>query len=191
MCLAYRAPNRIGTQQECCPFHWQNCSGLERNYPALGVTTEPAPSIRMGGLSRLDKINWDRGSCLRSPHTRYAASCWATSVRQAFPSPLPSPVVHCADADVLDAMRKAQIALQFVYAFKKTGLMGFGDLSAWPADRRDEWLAAVEEYTALSAASAGQSATRSGDLVACGRCRRRARGRQIIIASFSKCKGRQ
>jgi hypothetical protein len=65
---------------------------------------------------------------------------------------------------VLDAMRKAQIAMQFVYAFKKTGLMGFGDLSAWPADRREEWLAAVEEYTALSAASAGQSATRSGDL---------------------------
>lgn len=62
------------------------------------------------------------------------------------------------DADVLEAMRKAEMPPQFVYAFKKTGLMGFGDLSAWPADRREEWHLAVEEYFALTAASAGQSA---------------------------------
>jgi hypothetical protein len=60
------------------------------------------------------------------------------------------------DAEVFEAMRKAEIPPQFVYAYRKTGLIGIGDQSAWPAERREEWRAAVEEYFVLAAASEGK-----------------------------------
>jgi hypothetical protein len=39
------------------------------------------------------------------------------------------------EAEVLGAMRKAGLPEAFAYAYKKTGLLGFGETSAWPADR--------------------------------------------------------
>jgi hypothetical protein len=59
------------------------------------------------------------------------------------------------EAEVLDAMRKAGLPPAFAYAYKKTGLLGFGDTSAWPADRLKEWNDAVKEYDLIEQASKG------------------------------------
>ena len=56
-------------------------------------------------------------------------------------------------AEVLAAMRKAGAPPAISYAYKKTGLMGFGDTSAWPADRVKEWNDAVKEYDLIEQAS--------------------------------------
>jgi hypothetical protein len=53
------------------------------------------------------------------------------------------------EADVLQAMGKAGIPPQFAYAYKKTGLLGLGDMSGWPEDRRKEWEDAIDEYFEL------------------------------------------
>jgi hypothetical protein len=53
------------------------------------------------------------------------------------------------NAEMLEAMRKAGTPPELVYAFKKTGLLGLGDMSAWPRARRREWEEAVQEYFAL------------------------------------------
>jgi hypothetical protein len=57
------------------------------------------------------------------------------------------------EAEVLAAMRKAGLPEAFAYAYKKTGLMGFGDTSAWPAGRVKEWNDAVKEYELIERAS--------------------------------------
>ena len=66
------------------------------------------------------------------------------------PTPM-SPV--WMEAEVLAAMRKAGVSPAISYAYKKTGLMGFGDTSAWPADRLKEWDDAVKEYGLIEQAS--------------------------------------
>jgi hypothetical protein len=57
------------------------------------------------------------------------------------------------EAEVLVAMRKAGLPPAFAHAYKKTGLLGFGDTSAWPADRLKEWNDAVEEYALIERAA--------------------------------------
>jgi hypothetical protein len=59
------------------------------------------------------------------------------------------------EADVLEAMRKAGLPSAFAYAYKKTGLLGIGDTSAWPADRLKEWNDAVKEHDLIEQASKG------------------------------------
>jgi len=61
------------------------------------------------------------------------------------------------DAELFEAMRTAGTPPEFVYAYKKTGLLGFGDMSAWPADRRNEWNAAVAEFLALQKLAEGKT----------------------------------
>jgi hypothetical protein len=53
------------------------------------------------------------------------------------------------EAEVLEAMRKTGTPPEFVYAYRKTGLLGIGDQSAWPPERRREWEEAIREYFAL------------------------------------------
>jgi hypothetical protein len=56
--------------------------------------------------------------------------------------------------EVLDVMNQINAPPQLIYAYKKTGLMGFDpDKSRWPADRIQEWDHAVEEYFALQEAA--------------------------------------
>ena len=56
-------------------------------------------------------------------------------------------------AEVLEAMRESDAPPQFAYAYKKTGLLGLGDMSGWPADHRKEWNDAIDEFFALEAAA--------------------------------------
>jgi hypothetical protein len=66
----------------------------------------------------------------------------------------PTPMSEVAmEAEVLAAMSKAGLPPAFAYAYKKTGLLGFGDTSAWPADRIKEWDDAVKEYALIENAS--------------------------------------
>ena len=55
-----------------------------------------------------------------------------------------------AEADMLAALQKAGAPPEVTYAFRKTGLLGFGDQSAWPPDRRKEWDDAIREYHAVA-----------------------------------------
>lgn len=58
------------------------------------------------------------------------------------------------EEELLDIMSKTNAPPEFVYACKKTGLMGFDpDKSRWPADRIQEWDQAIEEYFALQEAA--------------------------------------
>lgn len=61
------------------------------------------------------------------------------------------------EAEVLDAMHKAGTPPEFVYAYRKTGLLGIADRSAWPPERRKEWEDAIGEYLALPAPAEGKS----------------------------------
>lgn len=58
---------------------------------------------------------------------------------------------------VLGLMQKAGTPPQFAYAFRKTGLVGGSDLSAWPPENRREWEDAVKEYLSLSSSADGQN----------------------------------
>jgi hypothetical protein len=54
------------------------------------------------------------------------------------------------DNEVVTAMRKTGVEPHIIYAYKKTGLIGIaGAIDNWPADRRAEWQAAIDEYFAL------------------------------------------
>lgn len=68
--------------------------------------------------------------------------------REAEPMPLPDVGHH-----ILEAMSKANLPPEFVYAFRRTGLLGLRkDKSAWdPADIA-EWNAAIDEYHAIEKA---------------------------------------
>jgi hypothetical protein len=55
-----------------------------------------------------------------------------------------------AEADLLATMHKAGLPPEIIYAFRKTGLLGFGDQSAWPSDRRKEWDDAIQQYRAVA-----------------------------------------
>lgn len=68
--------------------------------------------------------------------------------REAKPMPLPDVGHH-----ILEAMSKANLPPEFVYAFRRTGLLGLRkDKSAWdPADIA-EWNAAIDEYHAIEKA---------------------------------------
>jgi hypothetical protein len=66
------------------------------------------------------------------------------------PTPM-SPVAM--EAEVLAAMRMAGLPPAYAYAYKKTGLLGFGDTSSWPIDRIKEWNDAVKEYELIERAS--------------------------------------
>jgi hypothetical protein len=55
-------------------------------------------------------------------------------------------------AEILEAMRKANLPPQFAYAYRKTGLLGLGDMSGWPRKERKEWNDAIDEYFAIEAA---------------------------------------
>jgi hypothetical protein len=58
------------------------------------------------------------------------------------------------DPEVLEAMRKAGVAPEFLYAYRKTGLIGVeGKVDAWPPDRRKEWEDAVKEFFLIEEAS--------------------------------------
>ena len=51
------------------------------------------------------------------------------------------------EAEVLDALRKADAPPEIAYAYKKTGLLYLGgDNSLWPKEHIEEWEAAVAEY---------------------------------------------
>jgi hypothetical protein len=65
---------------------------------------------------------------------------------------LPTPLdLGNVEDEVIKAMRKAGIAPEVVYACKKIGLIGVaGEIDNWPADRREEWEAAIDEYFALA-----------------------------------------
>lgn len=58
---------------------------------------------------------------------------------------------------VLGLMQKAGTPPQFAYAFRKTGLLGGSDMSAWPPENRREWEDAVKEYLTLSAPADGRN----------------------------------
>lgn len=59
------------------------------------------------------------------------------------PTPMSATKVQ---AEVLRALEKSGAPPEWAYAYKKTGLMGFGDKSRWPKARRREWDRAIEEY---------------------------------------------
>jgi hypothetical protein len=71
----------------------------------------------------------------------------------------PTPLTEVAsdsefDPEVLEAMRKAGTPPEFLYAHRKTGLIGVeGMTENWPADRRKEWDNAVREYFLIEEAS--------------------------------------
>ena len=55
--------------------------------------------------------------------------------------------------DILAAMQKADLPPEFAYAYRKTGLLGLGDKSAWDPDDVEKWNAAIDEYRAIEKAS--------------------------------------
>jgi hypothetical protein len=67
---------------------------------------------------------------------------------------VPTPVGDDFDEEFLKVMHETNAPPQFIYAYKKTGLIGFGsDKSHWPADCIQEWDQAIEEYFALQEAA--------------------------------------
>jgi len=62
-----------------------------------------------------------------------------------------------AEAEMLATLHKAGLPPEIIHAFRKTGLLGFGDQSAWPADRRKEWDDAIQEYRALTQSTPPES----------------------------------
>jgi hypothetical protein len=65
----------------------------------------------------------------------------------------PTPIADF-EQEFLEIMHKTNAPPQFIYAYKKTGLMGFDpDKSRWPADRIEEWDQAIDEYFALQEAA--------------------------------------
>jgi hypothetical protein len=56
------------------------------------------------------------------------------------------------EAEILEAMQKADVPPEFAYAYKKTGLLGLlEDKSLWPPEHIKEWNDAVDEYRAIQA----------------------------------------
>ena len=68
------------------------------------------------------------------------------------PTPLSQTKVQ---AEILEAMRKADLPPEVAYAYKKTGLLGL-DTSNWPAAERREWDDAIAEYHAVDKAKEGK-----------------------------------
>jgi hypothetical protein len=56
------------------------------------------------------------------------------------------------EAEILAAMSRANLPLEFAYAYRKTGLLGLSsDKSLWPPENIKEWNDAVDEYRAIQA----------------------------------------
>jgi hypothetical protein len=72
------------------------------------------------------------------------------------PDPVPMNLSEF-ETQVAEAMRKANVAPQIIYAFKKTGLIVTeASRLTIPADRRAEWEAAIDDYFRLEYKKLGE-----------------------------------